>query len=65
MFNAYIYRVSDKQITPLVPSLAVNTQPQISYAAWSPTGHQLVIASKQIIEDFMLKSDFIGLCHEE
>lgn len=37
LYYAYIYRVSSKKITQLT------TSNKISYAAWSPTGHQLVI----------------------
>ncbi|KAK4510874.1 uncharacterized protein ATC70_005309 [Mucor velutinosus] len=35
LYYAYIYQVSSKKITPLT------TSNKISYAAWSPTGHQL------------------------
>ncbi|KAI9469910.1 MAG: dipeptidyl peptidase IV N-terminal region-domain-containing protein [Benjaminiella poitrasii] len=40
LFNAYIYHLSDKNVTPLITN-ATLTSSKISYAAWSPTGHQL------------------------
>ncbi|KAI9021768.1 dipeptidyl peptidase IV N-terminal region-domain-containing protein [Phycomyces nitens] len=39
--NIYIYSIADKTIFPLTPYSTVAYIPQISYAAWSPTGHQL------------------------
>lgn len=42
-FNAYIYRLSDKKIVPLTNLSSVEKTPKISYAAWSPTGHQMVL----------------------
>ncbi|KAI8372297.1 dipeptidyl peptidase IV N-terminal region-domain-containing protein [Choanephora cucurbitarum] len=41
LFNAYLFHVSSKKITPLSSATTVNSEPKISYAAWSPTGHQL------------------------
>ncbi|CAO3622792.1 unnamed protein product [Mucor hiemalis] len=41
LFNAYIYRLSDKKIFPLISTSTVNTAPKISYAEWSPSGHQI------------------------
>ncbi|GAA5809797.1 hypothetical protein MFLAVUS_003210 [Mucor flavus] len=40
-FNAYVYRLSDKKIVPLTNLSSVEKTPKISYAAWSPTGHQM------------------------
>ncbi|KAI7893265.1 dipeptidyl peptidase IV N-terminal region-domain-containing protein [Mucor mucedo] len=40
-FNAYIYRLSDKKIMPLTHLSTVGKTPRISYAEWSPTGHQM------------------------
>ncbi|KAI8098851.1 dipeptidyl peptidase IV N-terminal region-domain-containing protein [Halteromyces radiatus] len=40
--NIYIYHLSSKSITPLNEDTNVNKPPRVSYAAWSPTGHQLV-----------------------
>ncbi|KAI9335874.1 dipeptidyl peptidase IV N-terminal region-domain-containing protein [Pilaira anomala] len=40
-FNAYIYRLSDKKIISLADLSKAQNKTKISYAAWSPTGHQL------------------------
>ncbi|KAI8367711.1 dipeptidyl peptidase IV N-terminal region-domain-containing protein, partial [Blakeslea trispora] len=41
LFNAYIFHVSSKKMTPLSSATNVHSEPRISYAVWSPTGHQL------------------------
>ncbi|KAG1043078.1 hypothetical protein G6F43_011751 [Rhizopus delemar] len=39
--NIYIYKRADKVLFPLTNQSTINTEPKISYAAWSPTGHQI------------------------
>ena len=41
--NIYIYKVADKSLSPLTNESTVDDEyPKLSYAAWSPTGHQVV-----------------------
>ncbi|KAI8144625.1 dipeptidyl peptidase IV N-terminal region-domain-containing protein [Fennellomyces sp. T-0311] len=41
--NIYVYKVADKSLSPLSKDSTVDSEyPQISYATWSPTGHQVV-----------------------
>lgn len=39
--NIYLYRLADKTLFPLTQLSTIDNQPIISYAAWSPTGHQI------------------------
>ncbi|KAI9265959.1 dipeptidyl peptidase IV N-terminal region-domain-containing protein [Sporodiniella umbellata] len=39
--NIYIYRRADKKLFPLTSQSTIDTKPVISYATWSPTGHQI------------------------
>ncbi|CAO3681278.1 unnamed protein product [Rhizopus stolonifer] len=39
--NIYLYRLDDKTLFPLTQLSTIDAQPIISYAAWSPTGHQI------------------------
>ncbi|KAI8390805.1 dipeptidyl peptidase IV N-terminal region-domain-containing protein [Radiomyces spectabilis] len=39
--NVYIYNLKDKTIVPLDNNSTINGNPRISYAAWSPKGHQV------------------------
>ncbi|KAI8091317.1 dipeptidyl peptidase IV N-terminal region-domain-containing protein [Gilbertella persicaria] len=39
--NMYVYHVSNKTLFPLHPLATVNNTPMVSYAVWSPQGHQL------------------------
>ncbi|ORY96450.1 dipeptidyl peptidase IV N-terminal region-domain-containing protein [Syncephalastrum racemosum] len=39
--NIYVYTIKSKALFPLSKQSTVDTEPQISYATWSPTGHQV------------------------
>ncbi|OBZ88076.1 putative dipeptidyl-aminopeptidase B [Choanephora cucurbitarum] len=53
VFNAYIYRVMDKHLFPLNKQSTIDLPPRISYATWSPEGHQLayVLGNEIFITD--------------
>ncbi|CAO3645247.1 unnamed protein product [Cunninghamella echinulata] len=39
--SIYIYKKDDKTLFPLVNTSTIDTEPKISYAVWSPIGHQV------------------------
>ncbi|KAI9493226.1 dipeptidyl peptidase IV N-terminal region-domain-containing protein [Zychaea mexicana] len=52
--NIYVYKVSDKSLAPLTDDSTVDLEyPKISYATWSPTGHQVVF----VMENDLYVSD--------
>ncbi|KAI8372414.1 dipeptidyl peptidase IV N-terminal region-domain-containing protein [Blakeslea trispora] len=53
VFNAYIYRVMDKHLFSLTNQSTIDLPPSISYAVWSPSGHQLayVLGNEIFITD--------------
>lgn len=43
----YIYNLKDKSLFPLNKLSTIESKPVISYAVWSPTGHNLVKICKK------------------
>ncbi|CAO0801292.1 unnamed protein product [Mucor circinelloides] len=53
--NMYIYKLSDKSLFPLNALSTIDSKPVISYAVWSPTGHNLayVLGNEIFITDLI------------
>ncbi|KAI7851082.1 dipeptidyl peptidase IV N-terminal region-domain-containing protein [Circinella umbellata] len=52
--NIYVYKVADKSLSPLTNESTVDVEnPKLSYAAWSPTGHQVLF----VMENDLYVSD--------
>ncbi|KAI9274596.1 dipeptidyl peptidase IV N-terminal region-domain-containing protein [Phascolomyces articulosus] len=52
--NIYVYKVADKSVAPLSEESTVESEhPIISYATWSPTGHQVLF----VMENDLYVSD--------
>ncbi|KAG2236310.1 hypothetical protein INT48_001374 [Thamnidium elegans] len=47
--NIYIYNLDDKSLFPLNNGSTIDKRPLISYAVWSPTGHQVAYVMKNEI----------------
>lgn len=60
----YIYNLKNKSLFPLNELSTIESKPVISYAVWSPTGHNLVknMQKKILIHKYLINSLNRHLC---